>query len=178
MRALQPYSYSNLHFKLVIIVLHSPVLYMLWTPSVYAVVSKVTDQDAYWKKMNQILNIQGISSCRNEKVQHHLNQGFSVSFRPQPDLHARKIQSTLRPQVWEYSGACSFRHVNCQKFLIRAIIKELWRLFSIETRCLVAGYTHRIQMKNVFGRLSLHSNHWQSQRNLSVRHMMHKPKIH
>lgn len=79
--------------------------------------------------------------------------------------------------MWEYSGVCSFRHVDCQKFLIRAIIKELRRLFSTEYHCLIAGYTHteyRWRMCSLG--LRLHSNYWQPYRNLLVKHVMHKPK--
>lgn len=78
--------------------------------------------------------------------------------------------------MWKYSGVCSFRHVDCQKFLIRTIIKELQRLFSTVSLPYCRVYKHRIQMKNMFGRVALHSNHWQPHRNLCVRHVMHKPK--
>lgn len=79
--------------------------------------------------------------------------------------------------VWEYSGVCSFRHVDCQKFLIRAIIKELRRLFSTESHCLIAGYTHtEYRWRMCLVGLCLHSNRWQPHRNLPVRHVMCKPK--
>lgn len=79
--------------------------------------------------------------------------------------------------MWVYSGVCSFRHVDCQKFLIRAIIKELRRLFSTESHCLIAGYTHtEYRWRMCLVGLCLHSNYWQPHRNLPVRHAMHKPK--
>lgn len=127
--------------------------------------------------MNQILNIQDISSCRNKRraVSSHLrvlNIFYTLAW-------STDKKNVIHPKaaVRECSGVCSFRQVDCQKFLIRAIIKELWRLFSTESHCLIAECTHteyRWRMCSVGWRL--HANHWQLHRNLPIRHVMHKPK--
>lgn len=150
---------------------------MLWTSRVYAVVSKVTDQDALWKKWIRSWIFRTSLVAEIREGQWHLNSGFLIFFYIMARFTDKKNVIHPKAAVWECSGVCSFRHVDCQKFLIRAIIKELWRLFSTESHCLIAECTHteyRWRMCLVGWRL--HSNHWQLHRNLPIRHVMHKPK--